>query len=364
MESPTTLDDLDRQLLHALQVDGRAPFNRIAAVLGVSDQTVARRYRRLHNAVNLRVLGMTDESVLGRQSWLVRLHCVPDVAEQLADALAKRPDTLYVALTSGGTEIVCGMKPRTRKERDELLFDRFQRTPQIIQVTAHCLLHQFYGGQYGWLNKSQALSADQQGALRPATPAPPQAPVTLDADQEALLDVLRRDGRATLTELQKATGQSESAVRHRLEALRSTGVLYFDVQYDREPLGHAVGAMLWGPCCGSRGSCTLGVTFTEFSLATRRRRTRLTPRTPSAASSAGASHTLPNPEIRHPPRNHEGFPTTPPLGITLTGLGPCRDGRQDEHDELSGAPSTKGLSGATAVPSRCPRTSSPSTRPS
>jgi hypothetical protein len=113
VETPA-LDPLDLQVLHALQLNGRAPFSRIATVLGVSDQTVARRYRHLRTTANVRVLGMTDESLLGQQNWIVRLHCVPDVAEQLADALAKRPDTLYVSLMSGGTEVFCGMKPRSR----------------------------------------------------------------------------------------------------------------------------------------------------------------------------------------------------------------------------------------------------------
>src|SRR3954447_5816865 len=51
--TPTTLvsvesdyDELDRRLVHALQIDGRAPFSAIADVLGVSDRTVARRYAR------------------------------------------------------------------------------------------------------------------------------------------------------------------------------------------------------------------------------------------------------------------------------------------------------------------------------
>ncbi|WP_329907582.1 Lrp/AsnC family transcriptional regulator [Streptomyces sp. SP18BB07] len=57
--------------------------------------------------------------------------------------------------------------------------------------------------------------------------------------------MLRRDGRATFGELQTSTGQSESAVKRRLERLRSTGILYFKVQHDREPLGHGISAMLW-----------------------------------------------------------------------------------------------------------------------
>ncbi|ADJ50530.1 Lrp/AsnC family transcriptional regulator [Amycolatopsis mediterranei S699] len=32
------LDELDRRLAHALQLDGRASFSTIASVLGVSDQ--------------------------------------------------------------------------------------------------------------------------------------------------------------------------------------------------------------------------------------------------------------------------------------------------------------------------------------
>ncbi|MFE9683805.1 Lrp/AsnC family transcriptional regulator [Streptomyces sp. NPDC006285] len=239
------LDPLDLKLLQALQVDGRAPFSRLAEVLGVSDQTVARRYRRLRTTAGLRVLGMTDGSRLGRQSWIVRLRCTPDAAEQLADALARRPDTSYIDLISGGTEVMCAMKPRSGQERDELLFDRLPRTPRVISVSAHCLLHSYYGGPLGWLNKLRALDAEEEAAL---TPPPVEAagdPVVLDADDEALLAVLRRDGRTPLTELGTSTGQTESAVRRRLDRLRSLGVLYFDVQHDHAPLGRAADAMLW-----------------------------------------------------------------------------------------------------------------------
>ncbi|MBI0318730.1 Lrp/AsnC family transcriptional regulator, partial [Streptomyces javensis] len=155
-------DPLDLKLLQALQLDGRAPFNRIAHALGVSDQTVARRFRRLRTTVQLRVLGITDESRLGRSTWLLRLRCTPDAAEQLAGALARRPDTSYVSVISGGTEVMCAMKPRTRQARDELLLARLQRTPRVTSVSAHCLLHHFYGGPVGWLSKINALSPDEQ----------------------------------------------------------------------------------------------------------------------------------------------------------------------------------------------------------
>ena len=240
-----TPDSLDLKLLQALQLDGRAPFNRIAHVLQVSDQTVARRFRRLHTTVQLRVLGITDESRLGRSTWLLRMRCTPDAAEQLAGALARRPDTAYVSVISGGTEVMCAMKPRTRQARDELLLDRLQRTPRVTSVSAHCLLHHFYGGPLGWLSKINALSPDEQAALSPPAIEPDTTPAVLDDADEALLAVLSRDGRAPLTELQARTNLPESAVKRRLDRLRSTGVLYLDVQFNHEHLGHDVVAMLW-----------------------------------------------------------------------------------------------------------------------
>ncbi len=63
-----TLDKLDLQLLSALEIDGRASFSRIAAVLDVSDQTVARRYRRLCAEGGLRVVALRDAHRLGQAS--------------------------------------------------------------------------------------------------------------------------------------------------------------------------------------------------------------------------------------------------------------------------------------------------------
>ncbi len=62
------LDNIDRGLIHALRIDGRAPFTAIADVLGVSAQTVSRRYRRLSADAALRVVGLTEPQRAGRTS--------------------------------------------------------------------------------------------------------------------------------------------------------------------------------------------------------------------------------------------------------------------------------------------------------
>ena len=74
------LDAVDRRIVHILTIEPRAPFRTLAEVTGISDQTAARRYRRLSEAAGLRVLGVVDGSRLGWVEWFVRLQTTPGSA--------------------------------------------------------------------------------------------------------------------------------------------------------------------------------------------------------------------------------------------------------------------------------------------
>src|SRR5215469_16855068 len=98
MVESITIDDLDRQLVHCLSVDGRAAFSQIAEILGVSDQTVARRYRKMRSSGALRAVGLKSRKRLGALGWFLRMRCVPGAGSGIAMALARRPDTTWVQL--------------------------------------------------------------------------------------------------------------------------------------------------------------------------------------------------------------------------------------------------------------------------
>ncbi|MFG2826535.1 Lrp/AsnC family transcriptional regulator [Streptomyces sp. NPDC048434] len=242
---PTGFDALDHRLVHALQLDGRAPFSRIAAVLGVSDQTVARRYTRHRTTGALKVLGLADAQALGEITWMVRVQCTPDAAVSVAEALARRSDTSWVSLMSGGTEIAAVCRAPSSDHSDALLLQKLPRTPSVVGVTAHCLLHEFFGGPQGLISKSGALTDAQIAELSPQPSNPPAAPVTLTDADRRLFDALGRDGRTPLGELAAVTGWSPSTVRRRLAELRADGVLYYDVDYDLRQFGYGVMVALW-----------------------------------------------------------------------------------------------------------------------
>jgi DNA-binding Lrp family transcriptional regulator len=234
-----TINDLDRQLAQCLGVDGRASFAAIAEVLGVSDQTVARRYRRLRSAGALRVVGLRYPKA-GAASWFLRMRCVPGSGEAIAAALARRADTAWVQLLSGDTEVLCSLRGDSREGTDSLLA-RLPRSGRIVAVTAYSRLHMFTGGPDG-LKFLDVLPASRLWPLR--RPAPGGDIEFGDLD-DALFGVLEVDGRAPYADLAAATGWSETTVRRRVDQLRDAGALYLDLELDLPTFGYRSVAWMW-----------------------------------------------------------------------------------------------------------------------
>ncbi|WP_214412111.1 Lrp/AsnC family transcriptional regulator [Sphaerisporangium fuscum] len=237
------MDSVDRGLVHALHIDGRAPFRDIAEVLGVSENTVARRYRKLRTEGLLRVVGTVFGARLGYVPWTVRLRCTPDAAAAVARALADREDTSFVYLLSGGTEVSCNVQARSAQEQDVLLLHKLPRTSRVVSVSAHLLLRGF-ALPMGWKGLHW-LTPEQAARLAPEPVEQSTDPVELDEGDKALLHELNRDGRASYAELSAVTGWSDSTVRRRLAALRRTGVLRFQLDLPPAVIGFPTEARLW-----------------------------------------------------------------------------------------------------------------------
>ena len=229
------MESIDQRLVHALQIDGRAPFAKIADVLGISEHTAARRYQRLKER-GIRVRGALNQFRLGHHAWTLRLRCTPDAGPVLAQALARRHDTFWVHLMSGGTEISCLQQVKTP---DELLLDRLPR--RLVDVSAHNILRGF-ASPSTWRGLA-CLTEDEVAALDPELEA--ESPTELTALDEALLRTLEADGRAGYAELAAKAKTSESTARRRVEHLRRTRVLELQLDADPARFGFPAQARLW-----------------------------------------------------------------------------------------------------------------------
>lgn len=241
------LDALDRQVLHALQSAPRVPFRRLAEVLGVSEQTVARRYRALLRTGAVRVVGVVDPAAQGLAEWITRIRCRPDRVGPLADALTRREEIAYAHVASGGSEITCIVRAPLGAAPEEGLLGQLPRHASVLDVSIDLLLHIFGGGrQIGWTGYGDLLTAHQLAALVDDDgTARPGQPVQVGPDDTPLLAALGADGRAGLADLASATGWSPGRVARRLAALEGGGALDFRVDLLPEALDRPLAATLW-----------------------------------------------------------------------------------------------------------------------
>ncbi|MFE7639016.1 MULTISPECIES: Lrp/AsnC family transcriptional regulator [unclassified Kitasatospora] len=237
----SVLDALDRRLVCALQVDGRAEPGRIAEVLGVSARTVTRRLGRMRQAGVLRVVRLPDVEDAAVGALLLRVRVLSGRVDAIARALADRPDVPFVDVMLGGHE-VGAVVLTDAGSRDRLLYGQLPATGAVTETTTHAVLHAFAdAGQWraGYLTGEEAAALARSAVPRPAAPPP------LDDLDRTLLERLGEDARQSHAVLAAAVGAPESTVRRRLHRLDGAGLLRTHATVDPRLLGLAVDANLW-----------------------------------------------------------------------------------------------------------------------
>lgn len=105
------IDDTDKAIIEALQADGRMPYTRLGATVGLSEAAVRQRVQRLTESGVVQIVAVTDPLMLGfNRMAMVGLKVEGDLRTVAAD-VAAIPDVSYVVIVSGSfdllMEVVC-----------------------------------------------------------------------------------------------------------------------------------------------------------------------------------------------------------------------------------------------------------------
>lgn len=144
------LDELDRKLIAALQIDGRAPFSTLADQLGVSASSVRYRVQRLQDSGMFQIVGIANPLNIGFDRLaLVGITCEPGTAPDVCEALAELTETSYVVLTSGGFDVMVEVVCRDIEHYTDLMFQTVQRIPGVVRTESFFVL-KAHKLAYGW----------------------------------------------------------------------------------------------------------------------------------------------------------------------------------------------------------------------
>lgn len=250
MQSTDAVLPLDRAIVAALQLNGRATWNEVARHVGAEPRTVMRRAARLEESGLLRVIGVVDVLRCGLGiPVLVRYRCRPGTAPRVATALARRPQTRFVAVVAGSTDCVAEMVVPGHRELGAVTAEQVGSLPEVVETESLTVMHTFTSA-HDWDPGVLDEAAVRQ--LRAGTGLQSfedrfweQAPEELDELDLRIVEILAESGRLSYKDVAGRADCGERTAARRVESMVERGCLRFRTLAEPEVLGYQLEFMLW-----------------------------------------------------------------------------------------------------------------------
>jgi Lrp/AsnC family transcriptional regulator for asnA, asnC and gidA len=148
-ERAVVIDDVDKAIIEQLQQDGRLPYTRLGAAVGLSEAAVRQRVQRLVESGVVQIVAVTDPLTLGfRREAMIGLKIEGDL-RGVADTIASIPEVSYVVVVSGSFDLLMEVVCEDDDHLLALLNDKIRSIPGVRSTETFTYLR-LYKQTYAW----------------------------------------------------------------------------------------------------------------------------------------------------------------------------------------------------------------------
>jgi Lrp/AsnC family transcriptional regulator for asnA, asnC and gidA len=134
MPAPSHLDDTDKAILRALQVDGRTPYSKLGPAVGLSQAAVRQRVQRLIDRGVMQVVAVTDPAALGFAVQAMVAVSVTGDVRLVAKELGELSEVEYVVITAGRFDLLAEVVCADTHELLALVNDRIRSVDGVVST--------------------------------------------------------------------------------------------------------------------------------------------------------------------------------------------------------------------------------------
>lgn len=233
------LSELEQRIVGALQIDGRAPWKKIAEILDEPERTVSRHGTALLERGLARVAAVPHSE----HQIIAMCETAPGTARLAAEALADRADVVYSYLMSGGADVVAEVG------YDDHLADLVTVALPSIPGTQRIRVFpklKYFKTVRGW--RIGALTTAEASALE-TTSSVDKTEWTMQPNRnpndDLIIRALQDDGRASYESIARQLKMSESALSRRIDWLLGTAQMSIRTLVEPSAVGLPVEVMAW-----------------------------------------------------------------------------------------------------------------------
>jgi DNA-binding Lrp family transcriptional regulator len=227
----------DLELVNALQIAPRISWTQAGEILGKHPTTLAARWQRLREAG----LAWTTGTLLAAPGTTTTsfhdIVCEPGRRQDVVRVLCNIPEVISVEESAHNRDLALSVITPSWADLTRRVIPEFSRTAGVLTFQSTVVTAMHSSGD-AW--RLDALSHQQQTALKTAGGRQPPYSGRLPATYWPIVRMLVRDGRATPVEIAQELGQHPSTARRQLTRVLQSGTLAFRCELAQDYSGFPI----------------------------------------------------------------------------------------------------------------------------
>lgn len=154
--SKAHIDETDQRIIEALQQDGRRPFTKIAADLGISEASVRQRVANLINTQVMQIVAVTNPIKLGFSlASMIGIRVTGDRLLEAAEEIAAFDEVIYLILCAGSFDMLAEVVCRDNDHFLSFLTEKLYKVAGVQQAETYMYLRVCKQNDWAFLSQAR-----------------------------------------------------------------------------------------------------------------------------------------------------------------------------------------------------------------
>jgi len=150
------IDEIDQHIIEALQQDGRRPFTKIAADLGISEASVRQRVSHLINTHVMQIVAVTNPVKLGfSMASMIGIRVSGDRLLEATEEIAKFDEVIYLILCTGRFDLLAEVVCRDNDHFLNFLTEKLYKVPGVQLAETYMYLRVCKQNDWAFLSQAR-----------------------------------------------------------------------------------------------------------------------------------------------------------------------------------------------------------------
>lgn len=159
----STIDEIDQRIIEALQLDGRRPFTKLAAELGISEASVRQRVSNLINNQVMQIVAITNPLKMGFSlAGMIGIRVSGDRLLEVAKEIAALDEVIYLIICAGSFDLLAEVVCQDNDHLLNFLTEKLYKVPGVQQTETFMYLRVVKQNNWAFLSQARVSPGQVQ----------------------------------------------------------------------------------------------------------------------------------------------------------------------------------------------------------